>query len=286
MMKAKDLVELFWQARNERWGYIWGKRGQVWTQANQDAATREQTVKWGSRWVGKRVADCSGLFVWAFKELGGSIYHGSNTMWKKYCSEQGDIIAGTEIKLGAAVFKVNQSGSRHHVGLHVGGGVVIEAKGTYYGVVQSKIEEWDEWGDLKDVDYTDAGEAYTAQVPRRTLRRGDRGSQVKEAQEKLQNIGYDVGKAGADGIFGSGTEKGVRALQEANGLQVDGIVGADTWAKLDELDGGIGGPGVPVVRYTVTVRGLNAAEAEGVLETWGERATREVEQSEDTEVMT
>jgi len=41
---------------------------------------------YGDKWIGRYVTDCSGLFYWAFKELGGYMYHGSNTMWDKYCT--------------------------------------------------------------------------------------------------------------------------------------------------------------------------------------------------------
>jgi hypothetical protein len=53
------------------------------------------------------------------------------------------------------------------------------------------------------------------------LRTGSRGIQVKDLQEFL-NIG-------ADGIFGEGTAKAVKAWQSRNGLKVDGIVGPRTW---------------------------------------------------------
>ena len=67
MINSADLIAKFRQAQSEGFGYIWGERGGVWTQAKQDKATREQTIKYGQKWVGKKVADCSGLFSWAFK---------------------------------------------------------------------------------------------------------------------------------------------------------------------------------------------------------------------------
>lgn len=34
-IKAKDLINLFRKALDERWGYIWGAAGIVWSAANQ-----------------------------------------------------------------------------------------------------------------------------------------------------------------------------------------------------------------------------------------------------------
>ena len=98
------------------------------------------------KWVGKRVADCSGLFYWAFRQLGGTCYHGSNTMYKSYnvaCGTltDGQRSDGKELKPGTAVYKYNTSEGYHHVGLYVGDGKVIEAKGTAYGVVSSKVTD-------------------------------------------------------------------------------------------------------------------------------------------------
>ena len=109
MIQVKDLIEKFKNALDNDWGYIWGTAGVKWTQAKQDAATREQTVKYGSKWVGHYVADCSGLFSWAFKQLGGYMYHGSNTMFLKYTTASGTLSAGKrtdgqELKEGTAVF--------------------------------------------------------------------------------------------------------------------------------------------------------------------------------------
>ena len=52
------------------------------------------------------------------------------------------------------------------------------------------------------------------------LKRGTRGDTVKKLQEKLA--------IGADGQFGSGTEKAVRDYQQKNGLVADGMAGPAT----------------------------------------------------------
>lgn len=67
---------------------------------------------------------------------------------------------------------------------------------------------------------------------RRTLRNGDTGDDVKELQAALIRLGYDCGKWGADGDFGSATEKAVRAFQRAKKLTVDGVYGPKSHAAL------------------------------------------------------
>jgi putative chitinase len=56
------------------------------------------------------------------------------------------------------------------------------------------------------------------------LKVGSKGDDVKKLQEKLG--------LGADGSFGPGTEKAVKAWQTTNGLTSDGVVGDGTWSKL------------------------------------------------------
>ena len=63
-----------------------------------------------------------------------------------------------------------------------------------------------------------------------TLRNGSRGTQVKVLQWLLNENGFDAGKA--DGIFGSNTEKALRAYQKQKRLSADGICGKNTWTKL------------------------------------------------------
>ena len=70
------------------------------------------------------------------------------------------------------------------------------------------------------------------------LKVGSKGNEVKQLQEKL-------GLA-ADGSFGPGTEKAVKAWQTANGLTADGLVGDGTWSKM------FGGAPAPVVTAPVS----------------------------------
>ena len=64
------------------------------------------------------------------------------------------------------------------------------------------------------------------------LKIGSRGNEVKELQNLLNSLGYDVGKA--DGVFGSKTKNALAKLQVANGPDGDGVVGPKTRAVLNK----------------------------------------------------
>ena len=260
MIKPMDLIQKFQYTLDNNWGYIWGTAGVMWTSARQNAATREQTVKYGKKWIGHNVADCSGLFAWAFKQLGDSIYHGSNTIYNKYCSAKGTLSKGIRtdgiaLKPGTAVF-TGTANDHGHIGLYIGNGDVIEAKGTQYGVVKSRVAEkkWTFWGELRDVTY---GENQT-ETAYPTLRKGDKGDFVKKLQTALNKLGYDLGKWGIDGDFGSQTEKAVKAFQKDVGIGTDGVVGEKTWTALND--------GKPVVRYySVQIPNLTETQADALI---------------------
>ena len=163
MITTSDLIAKFKYALDNDYGYIWGQAGDKWTQAKQNAATREQTKKYGQKWVGHYVADCSGLFHWAFAKLGGYMYHGSDTMFRKYTTANGALKSGKrtdglELKPGTAVFVYNETEKKYsHVGLYIGNGYVIEAASTQAGVIKTKVSnsKWEYWGELKGVSYSD-----------------------------------------------------------------------------------------------------------------------------------
>ncbi len=130
-VKASDLIREF--QRMIGWKYEWG-------------AAREGCV------------DCSGAFAYAYKRLGGYMYHGSNTMWRKYTTEKGKREDMTLVP-GMAVFKWRKDGGPdsqgdfYHVGLYVGGGQVIEAQGVSTGCVVSGIDKWPYVARLKETIY-------------------------------------------------------------------------------------------------------------------------------------
>lgn len=161
LIHAADLIDKFKYAYDSKWGYIINTAGILWTQEKQNTITDAMAKEYGSKWIGRYVADCSGLFTWAFKKLGGYMYHGSNTMWNKYCAAQGKLrdgirTDGQKLLPGTAVFTLRNGNDRYHVGLYIGNGEVIEASGTRVGVIKSKItnSKWAEWGELKGVDYS------------------------------------------------------------------------------------------------------------------------------------
>ena len=173
MIRAADLVDGFYISLNERWGYIYGCSHEKWTEAKQreyerkysEDADRKNSCTFGGKWVGHWVTDCSGLFHYWFSQLGGKIAHGSNSIWNGYCSQRGTLKAGARtdgqpILPGTAVFTSNDAGEHNHIGLYVGGGLVIEAQGAKAGVCTSMLtnEKWTHWGMLRDVNYEGGGE--------------------------------------------------------------------------------------------------------------------------------
>ena len=244
MLKASVIAADALAIQREGCGYIWGTSGEVWTQAEQwkledlynsdpaRYADRWGSATYGKKWIGKHVYDCSGLVMRILKDHGISVAHGSNSQYDKHCNAKGKLWKGArddgrELLPGSLVFEYDAGkDSRHHVGIYVGGSKVVEAKGGYYGVVISSVTGWDEWGELKRVDYGKKSEEETGME---TVRKGDKGAAVTALQESLVKLGYSIA---VDGIFGAATQKAVKDFQKKKGLNADGVCGPLTWAAL------------------------------------------------------
>ena len=71
-------------------------------------------------------------------------------------------------------------------------------------------------------------------TPEPPLSSGSRGEKVEELQKRLQALGYYDGEI--DGQFGPGTKGAVVDFQKNNGLDTDGLAGAETLNLLYSQD--------------------------------------------------
>lgn len=115
-------------------------------------------------------------------------------------------------------------------GLDVDG---IVGKSTWYKIKQiynavKKVSElYSEGITMSEVD----------RIFSKVVRRGDRGTDVRSIQYYLAFLGFfndNLPEIKVDGIFGSATENAVRTFQSQYGLTVDGIVGRNTWYRLQD----------------------------------------------------
>lgn len=143
MIEAGKLLDLFERMEREHWGYELG-------------AAREGLV------------DCSGAFVLAFKQLGASIEHGSNSI---YHLRVGKVVPVSEAKPGYAVFKMRawreedrgnrwygeSPGDCYHIGLMGRVGKVLNAQSVKTGFVASDAKSWAFAAPLNAVRYSAEG---------------------------------------------------------------------------------------------------------------------------------
>lgn len=194
---------------------------------------------------GQKVHDCVGLikgYLWCDTPDSEPIYKPTQDVAVSglfmACPESGSIDTIPDIP-GVCVFMRDMS----HVGVYIGGGYVVEATGHARGVVKTKLagRGWGLWGKPRWINYeATVTPAQPAQTTASTLtvtglpllRYGDKGEFVRSAQLLLIGRGYSCGWCGADGEIGQDTYNAIIAFQRASGLQQDGIIGAQTWARL------------------------------------------------------
>lgn len=94
------------------------------------------------------------------------------------------------------------------------------------------------------------------------------GGRCQELQEKLIKLGYNCGGYGADGIFGQSTYNSLIQFQKDNGLVADGLAGAKTFAKLDELiskgESSLGDDWVRRLQQECNIQGFSNQVVDGI----------------------
>lgn len=131
-----------------------------------------------------------------------------------------------------------------HVGVYVGGGYVIEAKGHMYGVVKTNNTAWTKYGKLPAtwISYQEQPKPDPTPEPGtgiainvQELKKGDHGPLVLDVQAMLNAKVFrdDNGAALAlDSSFGSKTKQAVINAQKVFKITASGVVDQTTWQKL------------------------------------------------------
>ncbi|MDD6040000.1 MAG: peptidoglycan-binding domain-containing protein [Clostridia bacterium] len=216
--------------------------------------TGQKTICNGCKYNGKQAYDCAQLTRYACKAAGTELVSGANSQWKSGAWETKGTMDTLPDEPGVILYHANADGTMTHTGVAIGNGNAVEARAAAYGVVETSIKNrsWTNWAALPGVLSDDGWKEQSEhEKPKETnsdakndetgivvttmstLRKGDRGVQVKVLQFLLNESGFNAGDV--DGIFGSQTERAVRDYQRYKRIDRDGICGRNTWGKLLDM---------------------------------------------------
>ena len=171
---AAGLVKHMKKCLQDGWGYVYGAIVQTCTERLLDQCAERYPAnnlaggamrKAGEKWLGKKVADCSGIVkAYLMSEYtGGPITYNAEVdtaVHYNAAKEKGPIGTMPDIP-GILVYMPN------HMGVYVGNGEVIESAGTLYGVKQSTVEKsyisgpWTHWYKCPGITYDESEEPET-----------------------------------------------------------------------------------------------------------------------------
>jgi hypothetical protein len=119
----------------------------------------------------------------------------------------------------------------NHTGTYYGNGLCIHMKSSKDNCVTESVDNhnWTEWGRPDFIDYSTSFKK-SKPVFTRTMKKGDKGVDVKFLQLLLADKGYSCGQI--DGIFGDMTREAVLKFQKSKNITADGVVFEVTAKKL------------------------------------------------------
>jgi len=159
------LVAFCKTALNTGTGYVYGTIGQICTTDLLDqcaarypdpnlAGGEMRTV--GEKWLGKRVTDCIGLIKYYVM----STQYGANPVYVAKYDQSANATFNNATSKGVISTIPEIPGlllhMDGHVGVYIGNGEVIEARGTVYGVVKTQLNSrpWTYWYKSTWITYT------------------------------------------------------------------------------------------------------------------------------------
>lgn len=289
--KTKEQIIVSCAEAELGWPYVWGAVGAPCTPAKRqyyagrsscpeqdakNAIARCQALNGSGKSCGgcqfypnnmrTLIDDCQGFVKQVCSRVGISFAGGGCTsMWDSSSnwSEKGEISQMPD-KV-CLVFQRDPSNPKkmQHVGIHIGGGNIIECAKTVHRSTVSGNKAWTHYAIPNGL----GGD--TPMPTHSTIRRGSTGPDVVECQTDLIRLQYDLSPYGADGKFGAKTETAVKLFQKDSGLKADGIVGPATWSALDAAVG----PSADL--YTVKIYHVSQKVANDLVGTYGGEMIKE-----------
>jgi len=203
-----------------------------------------------------RFFDCRGFTYWVLLQVYGWKLQGAGatTQWNTASNWMAKGKIANMPKDTLCCLFVQKGSTMEHTGFGLNDETIECSSGVQHFTKRNK--KWTHWA----VPACLSGETPTPDPTpgeKPTLRKGDSGSYVTLAQTELIQQGYSCGSSGADGIFGNDTQYAVKKFQQAHGLDMDGVIGAKTWAALDNAE--------PELKWTVHIPDISESEADKLL---------------------
>ena len=227
--------------------YIYGTYGQILTERLLQTKAMQYPSRLSDKrvayarahYIGKRVSDCEGLiknYLWADSPNEAPVYNSKQDLSANGAFEAATVKGkiGTIPEIPGICVRYNG-----HVGVYIGGGYVVEARGFDFGCVKTKLNErgWTDWFEHPWIQYntqptpqpTPEVKYVTIEMP--VLRKGDKSQAVKTMQACLDVYGYGLS---IDGSFGGKSAAALLDFQKKHPScgTPDSICGKKTWDAL------------------------------------------------------
>lgn len=212
--------------------YVWGAQGQRvdlmadpegWIRSRETSdRNRERAIAFMKK-AEKRplyAFDCSGLILHYISDVMHWVAGDTNAKGLySMCRDNRGYFGIAALRPGDLLFEADAAGKMCHVGVYVGDGYTIEAKGRDDGVVKLRLSDgdWTHWGRLPQLQGEEPEEK-EEKVARKIELTSPmmRGDDIRALQTALNALGYDAGDE--DGIAGKNTIAAVKAFCQAHSM--------------------------------------------------------------------